>query len=168
MNILETDRLTHRGLTLDDADFIIELLNDPDFLRYIGDRGVRTTEDAHKYILDGPVASHERYGFGLDLVSLKSSGAPIGICGLLKRDNLDHPDIGFAFLPQFRSQGYGSESAAAALAHGRETHGLGRIVAITSPRNEGSIRLLEKIGFKYEGLIKMAEDDEVKFFASEP
>lgn len=168
MNILETHRLSHRRLTSDDADFIVELLNDPDFLHYIGDRGVRTTEDAHKYILDGPVASHEQHGFGLDLVSLKDSNEPIGICGLLKRETLDDVDIGFAFLPQFRSQGYGSESAAAALAHGRETHRLERIVAITSPGNEGSIRLLEKIGFKYEGLIKMSEDDEVKLFASEP
>src|SRR3954463_1726291 len=101
MKVLETDRLILRHLSTADAEFILELLNDPSFLRYIGDKQVRTLEDARRYVLDGPVKSYERYGFGLNLVELKSEAKPIGICGILKRDTLPDPDIGFAFLPAY-------------------------------------------------------------------
>ena len=97
--VIETPRLALHRLTTDDADFILELLNEPSFLRYIGDKGVRTREDACQYILAGPMASYDRFGFGLYRVERKDSGEPIGMCGLLKRESLEDVDVGFAFLP---------------------------------------------------------------------
>ena len=164
--LIETARLRLRHLTADDADFIVELLNEPAFIRNIGDRGVRTAEDARGYIAKGPVASYERHGFGLYAVELKETGAPIGICGLLKRDTLEDVDIGFAFLSRYWSKGYAVEAAAAALDHGRDRVGLPRVVAITVPQNEPSIRVLEKIGLRFERMVKVADDEpELKLFA---
>ena len=169
MKILETERLLLRRLSSDDAEFILELLNQPSFLRYIGDKGVRTTEDAVRYIQTGPVASYERFGFGLYLVELKETGVPIGMCGLLKRDTLLDPDVGFAFLPDYWSQGYAFEAASSVMSYGREVLGLPRIVAITSRDNDASIKLLEKIGLKFEGLITPSEDlGEVRLFGTTP
>ena len=169
MKILETERLVLRRLSSDDAEFILELLNQPSFLRYIGDKGVRTTEDAVRYIQTGPVASYERFGFGLYLVELKETRVPIGMCGLLKRDTLLDPDVGFAFLPDYWSQGYAFEAASSVMSYGREVLGLPRIVAITSRDNDASIKLLEKIGLKFEGLIKPSEDlGEVSLFGTTP
>jgi len=118
---LETDRLRLRRLSVDDADakFILRLLNEPSFIQNIGDRGVRTIEDARAYILQGPVASYEKFGFGLLLVEQKESGLAIGMCGLLKRDVLEHIDIGYALLPEFWSQGYALESASAVMSYVR-------------------------------------------------
>ena len=166
MKILETERLVVRRLSSDDAQFILELLNQPSFLRYIGDKGVRTTEDVVRYIQIGPIASYERFGFGLYLVELKETGIPIGMCGLLKRDTLPDADVGFAFLPDYWSQGYAFEAASGVMSYGREVIGLQRIVAITSLDNDASIRLLEKIGLKFEGLITPSpEVGEVRLFA---
>lgn len=166
MTILETERLRLRELTLDDAAFIFELVNDPAWLRYIGDRGVRTVEDAGRYILNGPRASYAQHGFGLYLAEQKENGTPLGICGILKRATLAAVDIGFAFLPRFRSQGYAFEAAAATLAHTFEKFGMRRILAITSPDNERSIKLLEKLGFAFERMLHMDENTpEVKLFA---
>ena len=148
--VLETERLILRRLDEGDADFIFELVNDPDWLRYIGDKGVKTLDDARTYIRTGPVAMYERVGFGLYLVESKESGAPIGICGLIKRDTLKDVDIGFAFLPAFRAQGYAREAAAATLAYARDVLHLPRVIAITSPDNHDSARLLEKIGLRFE------------------
>ena len=165
MTVLETERLIVRRLTIDDAEFVLGLLNEPSFLRFIGDKGVRNIADAVQYIQNGPVASYERFGFGQFLVELKESGTPIGMCGLLKRDSLPDVDIGFAFLPQFWSRGYAYEAAAAMMTYGREVLGLRRIVAITNPDNEASGRLLEKIGLRFERLMKLAEDQsEVRLF----
>lgn len=167
MTVLETERLVLRRITAADAEFIIELLNQPSFLRFIGDKGVRNKEDSVRYIETGPQASYERFGFGLYLVELKETSVPIGMCGLLKRDTLPDVDVGFAFLPDFWSQGYAFESAAAVINYGRETLKLRRIVAITSLDNDASIRLLEKIGLRFEGLIKLAEDQaEVRLFGT--
>lgn len=167
MVVLETARLALRRLSTDDADFILELLNQSSFLRYIGDKGVRNANDAIRYIQTGPIASYERFGFGLYLVELKETGASIGMCGLLKRDSLPDVDVGFAFLPDYWSQGFAFESAAAVMNYGREALGLRRIVAITSLDNDASIKLLEKLGLRFEGLIKLSEDQtEVKLFAS--
>ena len=167
MTVLETERLVLRRLCSDDAEFILELLNQPSFLRYIGDKGVRNTDDAIRYIQTGPQASYERFGFGLYLVELKESGVSIGMCGLLKRDSLPDVDVGFAFLPAHWSQGYAFEAAAAVMTYGREVLGLRRIVAITSLDNVASIKLLEKIGLRFERLIKLAEDQpEVRLFGS--
>jgi RimJ/RimL family protein N-acetyltransferase len=166
--VIETDRLILRRLEPDDAEFILGLLNDPSFLRFIGDKGVRTLDDAREYIRTGPMASYERLGFGLFLTALREDRAPIGICGLLKREALDDVDVGFAFLPRYWSKGYGFESAAAVLDYGRRVLGLTRIVAITSPDNASSIRLLEKLGLKFETMIRLSEDSpEVRLFASE-
>ena len=166
MKVLETDRLILRWISADDAPFILELLNDPGWLRFIGDRGVRTTDAAREYILKGPVAMVERLGFGLYLTERKSDGVPLGICGLIKRDGLDDVDIGFAFLPQFTGMGYATEAAIATMAYGKNTFGLKRIVGITSHDNVTSIKLLEKIGLKFEAMVKMPkDDDEVMLFA---
>jgi len=155
VNVLQTERLNLRRMSLDDAEFIVELLNDPAFLRFIGDKGVRTTEDARQYILTGPVDSYERHGFGLWLVELKDSETPIGICGLLKRETLSDVDIGFAFLPQYRSKGYAFESAAAVMRYGRNVLGLRRVVAITNEENIDSLRVLEKIGMSFDRMIRL-------------
>jgi len=166
--ILETDRLILRRLVPDDAAFILELLNDPGWLRFIGDRGVRTLDDARAYILKGPVVSYERHGFGLYLTARKVDNVPIGICGLLRRAALPDVEVGFALLPQFCGQGYALEAAAASLAHGRSQLGLKRIAAVTVPGNERSIRLLEKLGLRFEKMIQLsAGAPEIKLFASE-
>ncbi len=165
--LLETERLIFRELTDDDAAFIFELVNEPSFVHNIGDKGVRNLADARNYILDGPVASYEECGYGLWLVELKETGESIGICGLVKRDSLPDPDIGFAFLPQFWSQGYAFESAAAVKKYSGDTLGINRLLAVTNPDNVGSIHLLEKIGFRYEGMIRLADDaPEIKLYRS--
>jgi [ribosomal protein S5]-alanine N-acetyltransferase len=168
MGILETERLILRKLTVGDSEFILELLNDPSWLRFIGDKGVRTLDDARDYILKNPVAMYERLGFGLYLTALKGEGVSIGICGLIKRDSLEDVDIGFAFLPKFRGEGYAYESASAAMEYGRRTFGLNRIVAITAPDNCDSAKLLEKLGFSFERMVKLSGDSgSVSLFASD-
>ena len=165
--VLDTDRLRLRQISVDDADFILQLLNEPSFIQNIGDRGVRTQDDARSYILKGPVASYEKHGFGLWLVEAKESGAPIGICGLIKRDVLADVDVGYALLPQFWSQGYALESASAVLSYAREKLGLKRVLAVVNSDNHSSIRLLEKIGFQYEKMVKLSADaPEIKLYAS--
>ena len=167
MTPLFTERLELREFSADDADFVLRLLNEPSFLRYIGDRGVRTSEDARRYIADGPVAGYARHGHGLLRVLRKSDGAGIGMCGVLKRDTLPDPDIGFSFLPQYWSQGYALEAARAVMAHARGVLGLGRILAITTQDNEPSMRLLGRLGFRSDGMIAMG-DEELRLFVSEP
>lgn len=154
--ILTTPRLVLREISPDDdAPFILALLNEPSFLEFIGDRGVRTLDDARRYITEGPVASYARHGFGLWLVSLQEGGEKIGMCGLLKRDALEDVDIGFAYLPAYWSRGYGIEAARAVLAHGRQVLGIPRIVAITAPHNEASGRLLERLGLRCERIVHL-------------
>ena len=168
MKILETERLVLRQLTPDDAEFILELLNDPSFIRNIGDRNVRTIEDACSYILNGPVASYAKNGFGLYLVLLKETQEPIGMCGLIKRDGLEDVDIGYALLPRYWSRGYAVEAAQATKEYAREMIGLKRIVAIVDPVNAGSIRVLEKIGLQYETMVRLSADDiDLKLFGAE-
>jgi [ribosomal protein S5]-alanine N-acetyltransferase len=168
VNVLTTKRLTLRRLSPADAEFILELLNDAAFLRFIGDKAVRSVDDARQYILDGPVASYQRNGFGLWLVALKETGLSVGMCGLLKRDSLPDVDIGFAFLPGYRSQGYAFESASAVLDYGRTELGLKRIVAITNPANAGSIRVLQKLGMRFERMITVSEGEpEIQLLATE-
>lgn len=164
--ILQTERLTLRQLMIDDAGFIVELLNQPSFIQNIGDRGVRTLEDAREYILTGPMASYEKFGFGLYLVELRESGTAIGLCGLLKRDTLDDVDIGYAYLPAYWGKGYAFEAASAVLDYGRTTHHLQSIVAVVSPENAGSIKVLEKLGMKFERMIQLVEGEaEIKLFS---
>ena len=155
----ETQRLFLRQLTTADSAFILDLLNQPDFIRNIGDRKVRTLDDAHRYILAGPVASYGRWGFGPYLVGLKGAPVPIGICGLLKRDYLDDPDVGFALLPAFRGLGYAFEAAAAAMRHGTAALGLKRIVAMTAPHNDASIRVVQRLGLEFERILRVPDQD---------
>ena len=168
MKILETDRLILRQLSTEDAAFILELVNEPSFIQNIGDRGVRTLEDARAYILRVAISSYEKNGFGLYLVELKDSGQSIGMCGLIKRDGLEDVDIGYAFLPRFWLKGYAVEAAAAVKNYARDALGLKRLVAITDPANQGSIRVLEKIGLKYEKMVRLSADDiELKLFTAD-
>ena len=167
MIVPETERLLLRRFNVDDDQFILTLLNEPSFLRYIGDKKVRNLEDARQYILNGPTASYERHGFGLCLVELRESHTPIGMCGLLKREELPDPDIGFAFLPKFWNKGFAFEAAAAVLHDARERLRLQRILAITSLDNEASIKLLERLGFRFERVIRLSKDGEqVKLFTT--
>lgn len=160
VKMIETQRLVLRQLTTDDAAFLFRLLNEPSFLRYIGDRGVRSLEDARQYILKGPVESYRRYDFGLLLAESKSDGTAIGMCGLVKRISLTDVDLGFAFLPEFWSQGYAVEATAAVMDYAKEAIGLKRVVAITSLKNGGSMRLLGKLGFLFERRIRLVGDEE--------
>lgn len=166
--VLQTTRLILRRISLDDAAFILELLNDPAFVRNVGDKGVRTIDDARQYILKGPIENYERLRFGLYLVELQDTAVPIGICGLLKRETLEDVDIGFAFLPYHRSKGYAVESASAVMTYGRDVLGLKRIVAVTSRDNDSSANVLGKIGLRFERMIRLPHDEaELKLFASE-
>ncbi|MFE4761266.1 GNAT family N-acetyltransferase [Bacillus mycoides] len=153
MIVLETERLTLRWLDVKDTPFILELVNDPAWIQFIGDKGIKNLEDAKKYILNGPVDMYNKMGFGLYLVERKEDFTPLGMCGLIKRDSLEDVDIGFAFLEKFRSKGYGYESAAAVIEYGVQKLGLKRIVAITSIDNVASGTLLEKAGLRFEKII---------------
>lgn len=155
MRILETERLLVRELTPDDAAFILELINEPAYHRYIGDKGVRDLAGAEKYLREGPMAMYAKHGFGLWRVSRKHDDTPIGMCGPLQRVGLDHPDLGFALLARFAGQGYAFEAASAILAHVRNVLGLDVLLAITAPENPPSIKLLGKLGFQFERMIDL-------------
>jgi RimJ/RimL family protein N-acetyltransferase len=159
MIVIETERLRLRRLTPLDAPFILGLLNEPSFLRYVGDRSIRTLEDAEGFIRTVPMALYEKYGFGHLLAERKDDGAMIGICGLIKRDSLDDVDIGYSLMPAFWSQGYAFEAAGATLDYARTTAGLRRVVAIVSPENEPSRKVLARIGLRFERLVRMPNDD---------
>jgi len=167
MTVVETERLALREFTADDADFVLRIVNEPSFLRYIGDRGVRNLDDARKYIAEGPVAGYARQGHGLMRVDRKSDGVSLGMCGLLKREGLPEPDIGFSFFPEYWSQGYALEAASAVMRHARETLRIGQILAITTRDNASSMRLLEKLGFRFERMIALG-NEELRLFASDP
>ncbi len=168
MTVIETERLVLRHMNAADSDFILELLNEPAFIRNIGDRGIRTAADAGLYIFNGPMASYEKFGFGLYLVELKESHEPVGICGLLRRDFLEDADIGFAFLQRFWLKGYAYESASGVMEYGRSKLGLKRIAAVTAPHNQGSMRVLEKIGFRFDKMVSVPGVEEArKLFTSD-
>jgi RimJ/RimL family protein N-acetyltransferase len=163
---LETPRLRLRPLTLDDAAFVLELLNEPGWLQFIGDRGVRTPEAARGYLAAGPLAMYARHGLGLLAILRKTDGAVLGLCGLLQRDTLPHPDLGYALLARFHGQGYAREAAAAVLAHARDGLKLRRILALTALENPRSIRLLEHLGFRFERVIAFkGEVPDTRLFA---
>jgi RimJ/RimL family protein N-acetyltransferase len=157
MIVCESLRLRLRHLTPHDAAFILELLNEPEFIRNIGDREVRSLEDARRYIGSGTVTGYEKIGFGLYLVELREDATPIGVCGLLRRDYLEDVDVGFALGESFRNQGYAFEAAAAVMRYGQEVLKLGRIVAITAPDNHASIKLLRRLGLEFERHIRVPD-----------
>ena len=158
MKILETDRLDLRLLDAADAPFYLHLVNQPSWLRYIGNRGVHTLEQAQLAISQGPRTMHERFGFCLYLVEIRDGGIAAGICGLIKRDTLDDVDIGFAFLDEHCGKGYAYEAASAVLEYGRRKLGMKRIVAITAPDNAQSIRLVEKLGLQFDRQLILNDD----------
>jgi len=169
--VFDTLRLSLRELTSGDAPFILELLNDPSFLRFIGDKGARTIADARRYIEEGPRASYRRNGFGLYLVQLRKTGEQLGMCGLVKRETLADVDIGFAFLPRFWSRGYALEACEAVMHLARTRYGISRVVAITSLDNHASMRVLGKLGLRYERTLQMpGQSERVNLFvpAGEP
>lgn len=167
LEVLRTTRLILRHLTEEDAPFILELLNERGFIDNIGDRGVRDLDAARRYVTEGPGASYQKNGYGLWLTALKDGGAAIGICGLVKREGLEHADIGYAFLERFWGQGYAVEAAQAVLDHARDVIGLDTVVAITTPGNTASIAVLEKIGLKFERMIKLpTHDGESTYFST--
>ncbi len=153
MIICETERLVLRELTLDDAPFILRLLNDPAWIEFIGDRGVRTADAARGYLETRILKMYRDHGLGLWLVEKKDETTPAGICGLLKRDTLNEVDLGYAFLPEFRGRGLAYEAGLASLVYGRTHLGLRRIIALTAPKNFHSIALLEKLGLRFEHTI---------------
>ena len=166
MPTLETERLALRPLTLDDAEFILALLNDPSFIRQIGDRGIRTLEGARDYLRNKPLASYAQHGVGMYLTSLRADGTPVGICGLFKRDA--HPDfeLGFAFMTPFQQKGYAVEASRAAIEEGRSKFGAKRIVAVTDRVNTGSLKVLEKLGLRFEKTFHLPGDpEELQLFA---
>ena len=152
---LETPRLVMRRLVPDDAAFFFALVTDPAWIRYIGNKNLKNVEAARRSLIDGPIAMYERTGHGLLRVDRREDGAPLGICGLIKRDTLPDVDIGFAFLPQHRGHGYAAESAREAMRHAREDLRLRRLVAIASPENADSLRLLERLGLRRERTFSM-------------
>ncbi len=170
MNIATTARLSLDWLTLDDADFIIQLVNDPQWMTFIGDKAVRTRADALTYLNTGPLDMYDRLGYGLYRVSLRATGAdheqPLGICGLVRREGLADADLGFAFLPSGRGRGYALEAAQAVLAYGFDELALPRIAAITLPYNQRSCQLLERLGMTLHGSIRIPADGPDKLLYS--
>jgi RimJ/RimL family protein N-acetyltransferase len=167
VKILETERLVIRECTTEDAPFVLELLNSPKFVKYIGDRGVRTVEDAGRYIAERFIASYQRHGYGLYAVELRADAGTdseseisdpkwIGLCGLVNRPSLEHPDVGFAFLPEFEGRGYGTESATSIIEHAWTKLGLKHLLAITTLDNDASVALLKKLGFS---LVRVVDEN---------
>ena len=162
MKPIKTERLILSEFSLDDAPFIIEMLNDPAWLQFIGDRGIKTLEDAQDYIVNKLQKGFKEQGFGMLIVKLKDSQIPIGTCGLLKREYLDDMDIGFAFLPAFRGKGYAFEAASATIAWGKENLGMKRVLAFTDANNAASIMLIKKLSLKFERLLTDFPDDDAE------
>lgn len=164
--ILETNRLLLRKFTIEDAPFMLRLVNEPSWIEYIGDRNVHTLEDAQKYLMEGSIRSYNDHGFGFYNVCLRDTQMPIGTVGFTKRPFLEHPDFGFAFLPEYTGQGFAIEMAVAAMAYAEEVLKLEKLVAITLPANRRSIQLLIKLGFRFEKTV-MVEGDELFLFGAE-
>jgi len=166
MQVAKTNRLHLRHIEIEDAGFMLGLLNEPDFLKFVGDKEVRDLDSAQNYIRQGPIASYENYGFGLYLIELIDSREAIGICGLLKRSFLEKPEIGFALMPEYRGHGYAFEAARATVDLARDTLKLPGLLAITAGNNIRSIKLLQKLGMSFDKLIPLpGSDKEVKLFS---
>jgi len=166
--VATTARLLLRRITLADAPFLLRQLNEPSWLRNIGDKGARTLADVETYTRNGPLEMYKKHGFGMYLVELREGGAPVGMCGLVRRDGLPGPDIGFALLEEHFGKGYALEAAGAVMKHARATLGIGRVLAITTPTNERSGRLLAKLGFRQEGTVRLGpKAEELNLYASD-
>ncbi|MFI5185425.1 MAG: GNAT family N-acetyltransferase [Chitinophagales bacterium] len=169
MEIIESKRLLLRPFIPGDSNFILELLNTEGWLKYIGDRNVKTIQQANYYLENGPIKSYKVNGFGLSMVQLKENNKPIGMSGLIRRDYLDHPDIGFAFLPGYTGKGYAYEIAKEIIYYGFNRLQLQQILAITLPENSSSIRLLEKLGLRYQKkVISKDTNEELSLYSINP
>ncbi len=157
---IETGRLRLRWLTLDDADLMLAVWNDPAFVRYVGDRGIRTLEEAREEMAENALSLYENHGFGPYRMALKDSDTPVGICGLFRRDGLEDPDIGYSVLPAFCGKGYAFEAASAVIDYASNELGLRRLVAIIAPDNEPSLGLIRKLGLRFERMHRMEDDEE--------
>ena len=158
--MLETARLALRNLTLDDAELMLAVWNDPAFVRYVGDRGIRTTDDARVAMKSGALQLYEKHSFGPYRVALKDLDRPIGICGLFQRDEFEIPDLGYATLPEFCGNGYAFEAATAVIDYVRSELAIAELLAIISPQNDASVGLIRKLGFEFERMHTMQGDDE--------
>jgi [ribosomal protein S5]-alanine N-acetyltransferase len=157
--VIETKRLILRKFTVDDASFILELLNTPSWLRFIGDRNVHSIEEARQFLLNGYLKSYDTHGFGFYVAVEKATQNPIGMCGLVKRNTLEDVDIGFAFMPEFMGKGYGFEAASATLNYAENVLKLEKVIAIVDPENVVSIALIKKIGLQFEKMVRLSADD---------
>lgn len=155
MIVCETERLILRHFELSDAEYIVKQLNDSFFIQFIGDKHVRILVDAEKYLKEGPIESYRKFGYGLNVICLKLDDSPIGMCGLVKRDELEYPDLGFAFLPEFFSKGYATEASKAIIEDAFQVHKLNILLGITLPNNQASNRLLTRLGFIQKGSIEI-------------
>ena len=163
---LETDRLELRRLTLDDARLMLTVWNDPAFLRYVGDRGIRTIADARNALKDGAFQLYAEHGFGPYRMTRRDDGVTVGVCGLFRRDGLPDTDIGFSTLPKYCGQGYGYEAACAVIEHARVDVGLTRLTALVSANNTRSVQLIEKLGLIFEKMVRIpGDDDDVCLYA---
>lgn len=163
--ILETDRLRLREFILEDAEFVLKLVNTPLWHEFIGDKNIYTREAALAYIQNSLQKSYEKNGYGLWLMQLKDTSESIGMCGLVNRDSLDDIDIGFALLPTYERNGFTFEAAKATLQYAKNTLAIDKIVAITNPKNVASIRLLNKLGLQFEKEVQVTENDTVLLFS---
>lgn len=163
--ILETDRVRLREFSLKDADFVLQLVNTPSWIQFIGDRNIHTPGVAEEYIKENLQKSYAKNGFGLWLMELKETSTSIGMCGLVNRDSLDDVDIGFALLPNYSRKGYTFEAAKATLTHAAKELQIAKVVAITDTNNVASIGLLNKIGLQFEKEMKLSENDTVLLFS---
>ena len=163
---LETERLIIDEMQPAEAPFVLELLNDEAYIEHIGDRNIRTLEQAQEFLVEKVIASYARNGFGMYAVRLKRDGSLVGMCGLVKRESLVDIDIGYGFLSQARGHGYALESARCVMDWATTTLGLQRLVAIVSPTNTPSVTLLESLGLRFESIVKLeGEEDAVKLYA---
>ena len=168
MIVLETERLVLRDVVESDAAFLVDLLNSPGFLENIGDRGVRDEDQARAYIAERVLASYRDHGFGMWLTEQKLDGKPVGLAGLVRREGLDFPDVGYAFIQRAWGQGYAQEAAAAVLAHAQGLLGIPVLAAITSPENFASMAVLRKIGFTFQGMITLPGADRESTYFTAP
>lgn len=155
VTVLETERLVLREVAEADAPFVLGLLNSPGFLENIGDRGVRTEDEASAYIRDKMIAGYRQHGYGMWLAQTRRAGAAVGLAGLVRREGLDMPDVGYAFAPDAWGQGYAKEAAAAVVAHAMGPLSIPRLAAITTPENFASMAVLRKVGFTFQGMIQL-------------
>ncbi len=165
---LETDRLFLKPMSIDEADFILELYNSPNFIRFIGDRNIKSIQDAEQYILSKFLPQFERLGYGNFLIQLKSTGQKIGGVGIFEREGLEVQDIGFSFLPEFEGKGYGFEASKKLLEMSFSAFGLKKISAITSQENRASRKLIKKLGFTYRSTVQLLGDkEELRYYEIE-